>query len=70
MIAGVKHPEVVEIVAAIKAMVFARHMGFTKIMVEGDALNFINGINQTGQDLPAIGNLTGEAKFMKRSCVM
>ena len=41
-------------------------MGFTKVQVEGDALNVIRSINQEDGDMSALGNIIQEAKIAKR----
>ena len=67
---GVRDPEVIETVAAIRAMEFAHHMGFTNVLIEGEALYIIKLINQADQDLSGIGNLIEEAKTATRKFLL
>ncbi|XWS41333.1 hypothetical protein CRYUN_Cryun17cG0072600 [Craigia yunnanensis] len=41
-------------------------MGFTRVLVEGDALNIVSRINQVTPDLFSIGHLVEVAKFLMR----
>ena len=43
---GATDPSAIEAHAAIRALLFAQQMGFTKIILEGDALTVINKIIQ------------------------
>ena len=47
----------VEVLAAVKALVFTRDMGFLHIILEGDALGVINQINLDVPNLSVIGNI-------------
>ena len=41
MIRGVKEANVIEILVGIRVMDFATHMGFTRVVFEGDTLNHL-----------------------------
>ena len=53
---------VIEAYAANRGLLFAHQMGFTKIILEGDALSVIFKILQLDPSLSHISNLTKEAK--------
>ena len=53
--------------AAVKSMEWGNQMGFTRVQVEGDALNVIRSINHEDVDMSALGNIIQEAKTAKRS---
>lgn len=61
----------VECLAALKAIVWAKDMGFTDIVMEGDALTIIKKVNSTAQDLSPIVPYIAELKLLCslfRSC--
>ena len=60
-------PEVIEAYVACRGMEFAQQMGFTNIILEGDALSIILKILQPDPSLSSIGNLTEDAKTMKKN---
>ena len=51
---------------AVRVVEWAREMGFTRIVVKGDALRIIKGINNPNPDLSPIGAYIEEAKLAKR----
>ena len=64
-------PEVIEAYATCRGMEFAQQMGFTNIILEGDALLIILKILQPDPSFSSIRNLIEDAKTMKknfRSC--
>ena len=58
--------KVIETLADIKAMDFGMHMGFMRVMMEGDALNIVNRIIRTTPNLSNIGLLVEEARTLMR----
>ena len=64
---GVIEPEVIEAYAAGRGMEFAQQMGFTNIILKGDVLPVILKILQPDPNLSSIGNLTEDAKTMKKN---
>ena len=56
-----------EPVAATRALSFALHMGFSKIILDGDALGVINQIRPYTHSLSNIENITEEAKLILKS---
>ena len=62
----VMDPEAIEIIAAIKMLDFTLQMGFTRVSIEGDALNIVNRINQVTSNIFSIGHIVEEAKFLMR----
>ena len=54
---GTIDPSSIETHAAFKALQFTHHMGFTTIILEGDALTVINKIKQPSPSLLSIGIL-------------
>ena len=63
---GITDPLVVEATAAIRALMFAKDMGFTRIILEGDALMLITKILQAQPSLSVIGNLVAAAKDLMK----
>ena len=61
-IRGITDPNVIEAYAAAKAILFGQQMGFTRIILEGDALMVINKILQTSPSLSNNGNLVDDVK--------
>ena len=55
-------PASIESLAAVKALTFAKDMGFRQIILESDALAVINKINHASPDLSMIGNIIEEAR--------
>ena len=64
---GVTEPKVIKAYAACRGMKFAQQTGFTNIILEGDALLIILKILQPDPSLSSIGNLTEDAKTMKKN---
>ena len=58
----VTNPEIMEGIAAKKALVWARDMGFSCILVEGDALGLMNKLTTTDHDFSLVGPYVEEAK--------
>ncbi|XVF85388.1 hypothetical protein PTKIN_Ptkin17bG0113900 [Pterospermum kingtungense] len=58
---------VIKAIAAMFALEFAVDLGFTDIILEGDALSIVKGINDVGEDLSPIGVILQEAKQRKTS---
>ncbi|XP_022772491.1 uncharacterized protein LOC111315181 [Durio zibethinus] len=56
-------PFQVEASAAVRALNFAKEMGFTKIMLEEDCLTVIRKLKEMEQDLSPIGTVIEEAKW-------
>ena len=50
-------------------MLFGQQMGFTNVMLEGDALVVINKILQPSSSLSNIGNLIDEVKGLMRNYI-
>ena len=64
---GTTNPMAVEAHAAFRALTFGKDMGFTRIMLEGDALSVITKILQSEPSLSDIGNLVDAAKDLMKS---
>ena len=61
---GVRNPLFSEATAALE---FARDMGFTSVILEGDALEVIKQITQSTEDLSDIGILVDECRSMVKT---
>ncbi|XVF48644.1 hypothetical protein PTKIN_Ptkin03bG0206900 [Pterospermum kingtungense] len=59
-------PEMVEALAAVKAVQFARDMGFTRIVLEGNAASIIS----SHLDLSSAGVILEEAKVLMGSMTL
>ncbi|XVF24499.1 hypothetical protein REPUB_Repub13aG0133400 [Reevesia pubescens] len=59
---GIYDPLVTEAYAAVKALIFAAEIGCRNIILEGDALQIINRLNNTDEDTSYIGHLILEGK--------
>ena len=63
---GIKDPTLIETLVAVRALYFAKDRGFTKLVLEGDALGVINKVNDNTFDLSMIGNFVSEVKLIRR----
>ena len=59
-------PEVAEGLAVRRALIWAREMGFSRIIVEGDSLSLINKLKGTGMDFSPIGHLVDDSKQLRK----
>ena len=66
-IVGITDPRIIEAQASNRALMFAHHMGFSRIILEGNALTVINKILHPFPSLSRIGNLFEDAKNMIRN---
>ena len=57
----------VEVLAARRALVFAKELGFDRVVVEGDSANTITSINGRLMDLSAMGHVLLDIKSLS-SC--
>ena len=67
-IEGITDPNTIKAHAANKASMFAQFMGFTRIILDGDAFMFINKILHPYPSLSRIGNLVEDAKNLMKNC--
>ncbi|XVF55630.1 hypothetical protein PTKIN_Ptkin06aG0051800 [Pterospermum kingtungense] len=56
----------VKVLAAIKALEFARDMGFHDIVLEGDSKILVNRLLYSIQDISGVGVLVEEARLLSR----
>ena len=56
--------EMVEVLAARRALVFAKELGFDRVVVEGDSANTITSINGGNMDLSAMGHVLLDIKSL------
>ncbi|XVF38353.1 hypothetical protein REPUB_Repub20aG0094100 [Reevesia pubescens] len=67
VVSHVANPFIIEAMAACHALIFARELGFNKIILEGDALTIIKKMQTDNKDLSPIGVLIEEATYL---CIM
>ncbi|XP_075650103.1 uncharacterized protein LOC142620654 [Castanea sativa] len=56
--------EMVEVIAARRALVFAKELGFDKVVMEGDSEPIINAILGDHMDYAYMGHVMQDIKFM------
>ena len=56
--------EMMEVLAACRALVFAKELGFDRVVVEGDSANTITSINGGHMDLSAMGHVLLDIKSL------
>jgi ribonuclease HI len=54
-------PDIAEAVAALKAVTFCRELGFSKVILEGDALQVVNALKASTRNWSPYGHLIEEA---------
>ncbi|XVF77349.1 hypothetical protein PTKIN_Ptkin14bG0035700 [Pterospermum kingtungense] len=57
---GVEDPFMIEAMAAVKCLQFAKDMRFNRIVIEGDSVGIISWLNSTQLDFSAIGMVLAE----------
>ena len=56
--------EMVEVLAARRALVFAKELGFNRVILEGDSANTITSINEGHMDHSALGHVLLDIKSL------
>lgn len=62
--ASIIAPDTAEAMAALKAVSFSRDLGFTKVVLEGDALSVVQGLRSPGRNYSRYGHLIEEARSL------
>ncbi|XP_024178051.1 uncharacterized protein LOC112183967 [Rosa chinensis] len=62
-------PRAVESLAMLHGLRFALHVGFKKLEVEGDALTFLNVLNDSSDDHSSEGHILDEVKQLLKSFI-
>ena len=57
-------PEIVEAMAAARAISFAHGLGFTSFVLEGDSINIIKALQSDDESLSPYGHILSSAKSM------
>ena len=57
-------PEIVEAMAAARAISFAQGLGFTSFVLEGDSINIIKALQSDDESLSPYGHILSSAKSM------
>ncbi|KAK8488616.1 hypothetical protein V6N12_047070 [Hibiscus sabdariffa] len=61
-----RDPEMTEAKACEQAVLLARDLGFRKVIIEGDALNVINKLNNHVEDRPDIGAIVKNIQDVRK----
>lgn len=57
-------PDIVEAMAAVRAISFAQGLGFTSFLLEGDSTNIIKALQSDEESLSPYGHIISSAKSM------